>query len=522
MALLSLVGPILSYYIDSSEVQRQLRSRGAHEARLYADSLALRILTMESELQRIARRPEVNLTDESFGPEKVLLQHAHHESALFRGGVALLDLSGRVLSSVPQDRFGRTNYASRRWFQKALSTGRTVADRFGDELDGWVILVPVRAKNSVVGFVIGVARAADQPLAFSLEDAQQVALVDGAEALFQLPESRSIPRTVFEGASEARGAEGLDITENGVRYLAFAARVRGTLDLWLLNHFDAVNAPIRRRLISQLLFLSALQFLTWMAFSLFVRRTYLSFREMEARVAEEEKMAKLGMAASLIAHEVKNTLNGIAAATSHALPGTGGQELSGRVVRSQLMRLGNLAKSLLSLGRPVRPQVASVDLRQVATETIEALRVLPETASVDLKFDMPESITIEADRALAVTAMDNVIRNAVEAAVAAKDMGKISMASVRVTSECADGMAALVVEDNGGGPPLDFEEHAFEPFVTSKSKGIGLGLTTTRQSMEAMGGAISFQRTSTGSRFVLRFRLHPNVEPRREPEHVTH
>ena len=83
------------------------------------------------------------------------------------------------------------------------------------------------------------------------------------------------------------------------------------------------------------------------------------------------------------------------------------------------MRLGNLAKSLLSLGRPVRPQLASVDLRQVATETIEALRVLPEAASVDLNFDMPESITIEADRALAVTAMDNVIRNAVEAAVAA-------------------------------------------------------------------------------------------------------
>jgi len=522
MALLSLVAPLLSYYIDSSEVRRQLRSRGAHEARLYADSLALRILTMESELQRIARRPEVNLGDESFGPEKVLLQHAHQESALFRGGVALLDLSGRVLSSVPQYRFGRTNYASRRWFQKALSSGRTVADRFGDELDGWAILVPIRAKSSVVGFVIGVARAADQPLAFSLDEAQQVALVDGADALFELPDSRNVPQTVFGRASEARTAEGLDVTENGVRYLAFAARVRGTLDLWLLNRFDQVNTPIRRRLIDQLVFLSALQFLTWMAFSLFVRRTYLSFREMEARVAEEEKMAKLGMAASLIAHEVKNTLNGIAAATSYPLPSAGGQELSGRIVRSQLMRLGNLAKSLLSLGRPVRPQLASVDLRQVATETIEALRVLPEAASVELSFEMPESITVEADRALAVTAIDNVIRNAVEAAVAAKDMGKISMAAVRVTSQCADGMAAFIVEDNGGGPPLDFEEHAFEPFVTSKSKGVGLGLTTTRQSMEAMGGAISFQRTNTGSRFVLRFRLHPNVEPRREPEHVTH
>src|SRR5256885_16618939 len=107
MALLSLLGPLLSYYIDSDEVQRQLRSRGAHEARLYADSLALRILTMESELRRIARRPEVNLADESFEPEKILLQYTHHESALFSGGVELLDLSCRGLSAVPQDRFLR-------------------------------------------------------------------------------------------------------------------------------------------------------------------------------------------------------------------------------------------------------------------------------------------------------------------------------------------------------------------------------------------------------------------------------
>src|SRR6266545_6174835 len=142
MALLSLIGPLLSYYIDTGEAQRQLRSRGSHEARVLADSLALRVLTMEAELRRIAQRPEVNFADHSFAPAKILLQHTHERSALFSGGVALLDLKGTVVSATPAELFTQPGgYSSRRWFQKALSSGgRTIVERFGDELDSWALL----------------------------------------------------------------------------------------------------------------------------------------------------------------------------------------------------------------------------------------------------------------------------------------------------------------------------------------------------------------------------------------------
>jgi signal transduction histidine kinase len=520
MGLLSLLGPLLSYYIDADEVQRQLRSRGAHEARLYADALALEILTMESELRRIARRPEVSQAVQSFQPEKILFQHSHSESPLFSGGVALLDLSGRVVTAAPEERFRRPGgYSALRWFQRALACGRPVADSFGDGLDGWVILVPVQDKSSsVVGYVVGVARAADQPLALSLEPAQHVALADGSDLVFALPSSRGVPSAVFARSAEARAPDGLDFSENGIRYRAFAARVRGSLDLWLLSRFDEVNAPIRKRLATQLVFLVAVQLTTWMAFALFVRRTYMGFREMETRVTEEEKMAKLGVAASLIAHEVKNTLNGITAATSYDLHNGEGHELSARIVRSQLARLSHLAKSLLSLGRPVRAQWAPIQLERAVREAIDALRILPESANVELSVQLDPCITVDADPVLLVTAVDNVVRNAIEAAVAAKDVGKIVESQVRVSSVRQTGMAVVIVEDNGGGPPPGFEEHAFEPFVTSKPKGVGLGLTTTRQSMEAMGGAITFERTDSGTRFVLSFRLHQ--ETRREPEHL--
>jgi signal transduction histidine kinase len=317
-----------------------------------------------------------------------------------------------------------------------------------------------------------------------------------------------VPRGLFGRAAEARAGDGLDISEAGTRYLAFAAPVRGSLDLWLLNRFEELDAPIRRRLFKQLFFLALVQLTTWTAFALFVRHTVHGFQQMEIRITEEEKMAKLGMAASLIAHEVKNTLNGITAATSYDLSSDPGQQASGRVVRSQLARLSNLAKSLLSLGRPVRPRMAAVQLEQVTREVIDSLRFLPESADVDLKAELDAALTIDADPALVATAVDNVVRNAIEAAVAAKDMGRVSEPRVRVVARRQNGSAALIVEDNGGGPPPDFEEHAFEPFVTSKPKGVGLGLTTTRQSMEAVGGAIKFERTESGSRFVLNFKLH--------------
>ncbi|HEY6912632.1 MAG TPA: sensor histidine kinase [Myxococcales bacterium] len=515
VGVLSVVGPLLSYRIDVAETERQLRSRGAHEARLYADSLSFRILTMESELRRIARMPEVDFSDNTFEPEKILLRHAHEQSALFTGGVALLDLAGRVASGVPADFFARPGtYSSRRWFQRALASRAAVVDRFGEGLDGWVVVVPIGAGRGIAGFVIGVARADDQPLGANLDPAQQVAVVDHGDVLFEAPRSGAFPRVALSRSDEARSPDGLDIGEGKERDLVFAASVRGPMEVWLANRFDAAVAPIRRRLIEQLLLLVTVQLVTWIAFAVFIRSTWLEFRKMEARATDQEKMASLGVAASLIAHEVKNTLNGITAATSSGVD----QRLSGRVVRSQLARLSNLARSLLAFGRPARPQLAPVLLDGIVREAIEALHLLPESADVAFQLSLGGPVLVDADPSLAATAVDNVLRNAIEAAVTAKDVGRISEPTVRVTMQ-GEEMAMLVVEDNGGGPPAGFEEHAFEPFVTSKPKGVGLGLATTRHAMEALGGSVSFERIEGGSRFVLAFRLH-QMGLRDEPEHA--
>jgi signal transduction histidine kinase len=195
---------------------------------------------------------------------------------------------------------------------------------------------------------------------------------------------------------------------------------------------------------------------------------------------------------------VKNSLNSLTAAASFEESGT----LSSKVAKGQLARLSHLARSLLSLGRPLKPQLASIQLEDVVKETVEGLKLMPESADVQTSLKLEQPAAIEADPALAATAVDNIVRNAIEAAVAAKDTGKTSEPRVQVTVTGA----TLTVEDNGGGPPPGFEAHAFEPFVTSKPKGVGLGLTTARQAIEASGGTIRFERIPGGTRFVLTFK----------------
>jgi C4-dicarboxylate-specific signal transduction histidine kinase len=91
-----------------------------------------------------------------------------------------------------------------------------------------------------------------------------------------------------------------------------------------------------------------------------------------------------------------------------------------------------------------------------------------------------------------------------EATVAAKDLGKLSTPRVHVKVHTEPGLAVVDVEDNAGGPSAEPEAHLFEPFVTSKPKGIGLGLAMTRQAVEQQGGSLTFERISGGSRFRVR------------------
>ena len=210
-------------------------------------------------------------------------------------------------------------------------------------------------------------------------------------------------------------------------------------------------APVRWRFFWQMLLVLVGQAVTILLFSWFLRRTYLRYREMDEVLAQQEKLAALGQAASLIAHEVKNSLNGMKAAAS-MLSADGDRTLPVRTMRGQIDRLSHLATSLLNFGKPANAQLSLTPVGQLVSEAVESLRVLPEAEEVEVTSELDTSLHVRCNPLLLVTALDNLLRNAMEAAVAAKDLGRQAHPRVRITTRRVDGAVRVEVEDNAGGP----------------------------------------------------------------------
>jgi two-component sensor histidine kinase len=509
VAVVAVSGPLYAYRSDVSELRRQISTRIAREAQVHAEAVALHLRVLQAELERVAQRPEINFRDGTDLPEQELLDLTHGpHSALFKGGVLLVDAAGRLVISEPKQ-VTDSRVAEEAWFQRVLTQRAPLVDAFSPGSPTLVVAVPIIQEKAIIGVLAGLVDPATQELA-GAQASGELVVVDAAGNFFVPASPPSWARSpdffrVVEGVLAQPVSEPFELS--GRRYFVTAKDVGSTgLRLALVADEDAVIAPARGRFLLQLSFVAVIQILTILLFSLYLRRSYGSFLVMESRAAEQEKLAALGSAASLIAHEVKNSLNGISAAAT--LLGQGDEpQLPLKTIRGQSDRLRHLASSLLHFGRPASAQLVSADLDRLVLDAVESLRVLPEADDVFVRTEVTETIRVQCDPMLLATALDNLIRNAMEAAVAAKDLGKLQDPTVRVSAGSSNGAAYVTVEDNAGGPPAAVEEHLFEPFVSGKPKGIGLGLSMARRAVEQQGGSLAFERTRSGCRFTVQLAL---------------
>jgi len=511
LGVIALVGPFLTYLNEVRETQRLLRSRVAREASVYAEALAIHFGTLEHELERLASRPQVDLLDENLQPERELLDFTHHNSPFF-SAVLFLDGAGVPVWSEPRGVLPQTTRADDRWFQRLLRTSRPVVDALEPGSRSFVVAAPVLRGGRISGAVVGLVDAGKRGLPggrATIEGSLLVVSTDRGDVL--LPATPPVwtfaagfPERLEDLLRRGR-AETTDLS--GTPEYAAAVQVGETgLRLLLVVEETPLLAPVRWRFFWQMLLVLVGQGVTILLFSWFLRRTYLRYREMDEVLAQQEKLAALGQAASLIAHEVKNSLNGMKAAAS-MLSAEGDRTLPVKTMRGQIDRLSHLATSLLNFGKPANAQLSLTPVGQLVSEAVESLRVLPEAEEVEVTSDLDTSLQVRCDPLLLVTALDNLLRNAMEAAVAAKDIGKQAHPRVRITTRRVDGAVRVEVEDNAGGPPPGFEAGLFQPFVTTKPRGIGLGLSMARQAVERQGGSLAFERTATGSRFTVQLGL---------------
>jgi signal transduction histidine kinase len=513
VGLAGMIGPLVAYRTDVAALRTQFRTRIATEALVHAEALGLHFALLRAELDRLALRPEVNLQDNTIEPEQLILNLTHRESALFGAGVVLLDAAGNHVWSEPKGLLAdQKDLGVRRWFQKALATGKSgPVEALEKRSHTFAVAVPILRGGQNTGVLVGLVdpRLKELPGGKPMGGDLELVVADSDGNVF-LP-LKTPPwatghrlRAAFDALLDSSTGDVLEVDNHD--YVAAASLVGTTgLRLMLLADEEAVIAPIRHRFLLQLVFIAMLQLVSLLLFSLYFRRTYQTFLRVETRAAEQEKMAALGSAASLIAHEVKNSLNGLKTAATVLTSGAD-PALPARTIMGQIDRLGHLANSLLYFGKPAVPQLVRTALDPLVNQAVEGLRVLPEAEDVQLTVSLGSAAEVECDPLLLVTALDNLVRNAIEAAVAAKDLGRVDAPMVTVETKASTDMAVIAVEDNAGGFPEGFEEHVFEPFVTSKPKGIGLGLSMARRALEQQGGSLSFERTNLGTRFIVRIR----------------
>jgi len=203
------------------------------------------------------------------------------------------------------------------------------------------------------------------------------------------------------------------------------------------------------------------------------------FRQLEQKLAGQERLAAVGRMAAMLAHEIRNPLQSIGQAVDIL---SGGQSHKrqevGNIMREEVQRLDHLVSDMLDYAKPLYPKQELADIPDVIHA---AVKQVDEQGNMNIHMICTIS-ELEIDVSHLRLVLDNLLRNAMHASPAA--------GSIRVHMT-GDGPWMLTVEDEGGGVPKAIKQHVFEPFVSSKADGAGLGLATVWQVCQSNGWQIT-------------------------------
>jgi len=225
---------------------------------------------------------------------------------------------------------------------------------------------------------------------------------------------------------------------------------------------------------------------------------------MQARVAQSERLASLGMLAAGVAHEINNPLGGILALTGLTVEDMRGddpnRENLEEVIR-QTERCRDIVKGLLAFSRQSKSNIQLLDLNKVLEDTLFLVTKQALFFNINLVQDLaPELPRVLADGSQCQQVFMNILMNAVQAM---DERGTITI----VTRSCMPHCVEVAISDTGHGIPPEQIDRIFDPFFTTKAsgKGTGLGLSIAYGIVTTHHGTISVQSAvGKGSTFTVR------------------
>jgi two-component system sensor histidine kinase HydH len=207
----------------------------------------------------------------------------------------------------------------------------------------------------------------------------------------------------------------------------------------------------------------------------------------ERQRLRNDQMAALGQLAAGLAHELRNPLTAMKTIVDAARREPKGGSLDARdlaVLDEEIQRLNRSLQSFLDYARPPAARKRPVDLKAIAEKTRQLLSARAEQQSIRVRIEQPECpVVVEADPEQMHQVLLNLMLNAFDA------IGTDGELTIRIADDGA-GFASLSVADTGTGISQAVRDRLFEPFVSTKESGSGLGLTTCRRIVEDHGGQI--------------------------------
>ena len=223
------------------------------------------------------------------------------------------------------------------------------------------------------------------------------------------------------------------------------------------------------------------------------------------RLAEQEQLAtsltQLGELAAGVAHELRNSLATLQGYLTLIERRPHQESITDFLseIRRESDHLQRVVEDFLAFARPETTRIEAVNLIQIVRRAAADPALDGTAIGIEIEDSTPQ--TLQGDSQLLERAIRNLLHNASEAQ---SRVGEETPIAVRLERD--NHQLQLVIEDRGPGVPEAVRERLFQPFVTGRPEGVGLGLSLTHRIVTLHGGTVGLEdRANGGTRATLSF-----------------